>query len=291
MAEIVEVGPRDGLQNEREVLPTQTKVRYIERAVAAGLTRIEAVSFAHPQRVPQMADAEAVLASVPRLPSVSYSGLVLNQRGLDRALACQLDEVNYVLVATDALSQRNQGMSSAESLQVWNGIAAAARQAGTKVTLTIAAAFGCPYTGRVAPERVAALLADAAPADEICLADTIGAGRPPEVSHLTGLVKAHTDVRLRAHFHNTRNTGYANALAALAAGVSALDASTGGIGGCPFAPGATGNIATEDLLYLLGEDPRRVAAIASTGAWIAAELGISAPALLGRAPRYPAVTA
>jgi hydroxymethylglutaryl-CoA lyase len=282
MVEIVEVGPRDGLQNEREVLATEVKVRYIERAVASGLKRIEAVSFVHPGRVPQMADAEAVLASVPRGGGVRYSGLVLNLRGLDRALACSLDEITYVLVATDELSQANQGMTTAQSMRLWEEIAATARAAGKHVTLTIAAAFGCPYSGVVDPARVAALAADAAPPDELCLADTIGAGRPAEVSALFGLLPS--DIPLRAHFHNTRNTGYANAVAAIAAGVQALDASTGGIGGCPFAPGATGNIATEDLSYLLGLPFEHHAA---TGSWIASQLGIPTPALLSRAPHFP----
>jgi hydroxymethylglutaryl-CoA lyase len=287
VVEIVEVGPRDGLQNEKQTLATETKVRYIERAVAAGLKRIEAVSFVHPGRVPQMADAEAVLAAIPRPGDVAYSGLVLNLRGLERALACDLDEITYVVVATDALSQANQGMSTAASLRVWEEIASAARQAGKRVTLTLAAAFGCPYTGLVDPARVAALAAeatDAAPADELCLADTIGAGRPSEVTTLFNLIRQRTPVKLRAHFHNTRNTGYANAVAALAAGVEALDASTGGIGGCPFAPGATGNIATEDLCYLLGRPTQE---IAETGRWIAAQLGITAPSLLSRAPSHP----
>ncbi|BCJ76700.1 hydroxymethylglutaryl-CoA lyase [Catellatospora sp. IY07-71] len=293
--EIVEVGPRDGLQNEKALLPTPVKVDYITRAIAAGLRRIEAVAFAHPARVPQMADAEAVLAAVPRPAGVSYIGLVLNQRGLDRALASAgVHEVNYVLVATDEFSQRNQGMSSALSLGQWAGVATAARAAGLRTTLTVAAAFGCPFTGEVPAERVRMLVeqAMAAPPDEICLADTIGVGVPRQVAELVAAVRSVApDVALRAHFHNTRNTGYANALAALEHGVSALDASIGGIGGCPFAPAATGNIATEDLSYLLdrsgvatGVDTARAA---ETGTWIAERLGVTAPAMLGRAGVFP----
>ncbi|MEV4415798.1 hydroxymethylglutaryl-CoA lyase [Catellatospora sp. NPDC049609] len=293
--EIVEVGPRDGLQNEKALLPTPVKVDYITRALAAGLRRIEAVAFAHPARVPQMADAEAVLAALPRPEGVSYIGLVLNRRGLDRALASAgVHEVNYVLVATDEFSQRNQGMSSALSLGQWADVATAARAAGLRTTLTLAAAFGCPFTGEVPVERVRTLVeqAMAAPPDEICLADTIGVGVPCQVAQLVAAVRATApEVALRAHFHNTRNTGYANAMAALEHGVTALDASTGGIGGCPFAPAATGNIATEDLSYLLdrsgvatGVDTARAA---DTGTWISERLGVTAPAMLGRAGIFP----
>ncbi|MEV6968257.1 hydroxymethylglutaryl-CoA lyase [Hamadaea sp. NPDC051192] len=297
--EIVEVGPRDGLQNERTLLDTATKVAYIERAVRAGIRRVEAVGFAHPARVPQLADAEAVLAALPRHPGVSYSGLVLNLRGLDRALAgAGVDEVNYVLVATDEFSGRNQGMTTAESLRQWESVAAAARAAGLRTAVTIAAAFGCPFTGEVPVSRVRDLVAAAAQAqpDEICLADTIGVGVPVQVAGLvTAAREAAPGVRLRAHFHNTRNTGYANAVAALDNGVTALDASTGGIGGCPFAPAATGNIATEDLAYLLrrsglldGVDER---ALAETGTWITGLLGVATPALLGRTDVFPPVEA
>lgn len=293
--EIVEVGPRDGLQNEQTLLSTEVKVEYITRALAAGVRRIEAVAFAHPARVPQMADAEAVLDAIPRCADVSYIGLVLNRRGLDRALASAgVDEVNYVLVATDEFSQRNQGMTTAASLAQWDEVAAGARAAGLRTTLTVAAAFGCPFTGEVTADHVAGLIAAAQVApDEICLADTIGVGVPRQVAALVAAVReAAPDVALRAHFHNTRNTGYANALAALDHGVTALDASIGGIGGCPFAPAATGNIATEDLAYLLersGIESRvRPGDAAATGTWIAERLGVTAPAMLGRAGNFPA---
>jgi hydroxymethylglutaryl-CoA lyase len=290
--EIVEVGPRDGLQNEKALLPTPVKVTYLRRAIAAGLRRIEATAFVHPARVPQMADAEAVLAAAPRPPGVFYTALVLNVRGMQRAAACDLDEINYVVVASDEFSQRNQGMTTVQSLSQWEQVRAAARDAGMRATLTVAAAFGCPYTGEVSAEHVSRLLTDAAPADEICLADTIGVGVPAQVSALAAAARsAQPQAALRAHFHNTRNTGYANAVAALASGITALDASLGGIGGCPFAPAATGNIATEDLAYLLtrsgldtGVD---VTAAAQTGVWIAEQLGITAPAHLGRAGGFP----
>jgi len=299
--QIVEVGPRDGLQNEKTILETATKVSYIERAIAAGLRRIEAVAFVHPGRVPQMADAEAVLAGVPRRPDVVYIGLVLNARGLDRALASVgrdgergVDEINYVVVATDEFSQRNQCMSTRDSLAQWADVSSRARAVGLRTTLTIAAAFGCPYAGEVSPNAVADLvsIAMAAPPDELCLADTIGVGVPRQVGELVRAVRAVApDTALRAHFHNTRNTGYANALAAADHGVIALDASLGGIGGCPFAPAATGNIATEDLAYALERSGVstgvQVGDAAAAGTWIGEQLGVTVPAQLGRAGGFP----
>ncbi|GAA1584942.1 hydroxymethylglutaryl-CoA lyase [Actinomadura kijaniata] len=292
---IVEVGPRDGLQNEDRILPAEVKIELIERGVAAGITRIEAVSFVHPARVPQMADAEQVMAGVPRPGGVSYIGLVLNRRGLDRALAAAVDEVNAVVVATDTFCVRNQGVTTDAAMDAFEGIAGAAAEAGVRCGITIAAAFGCPFEGQTPPARVAELArrAHAAGAREIALADTIGVGVPGQVRDLTRRVRAAAPgLPLRFHFHNTRNTGYANALAAVAEGVTVLDASTGGFGGCPFAPAATGNIATEDLLYALhreghttGIDPQ---AVAATGAWLGDHLGKPAPALLGRAGPFPA---
>ncbi|MFD3459887.1 hydroxymethylglutaryl-CoA lyase [Nocardia fluminea] len=292
---LLEVAPRDGLQNEPEIVSTDDKVRLIERSVGAGLRRIEAVSFVHPQRVPQMADAEAVMAGVPRAAGVSYAGLIFNDRGLDRALAAGVDEVNVVVVATDTLSHRNQGCSSAEGVVRWLGLARRAAEAGVRRTVTIAAAFGCPFEGEVATSAVLELVRQVAQAgpEEIAFADTIGVGTPDRVRALvTGARALAPDPILRCHFHNTRNTGYANAIAALDAGVQVLDASTGGIGGCPFAPNATGNIATEDLLYMLhrmgirtGIDSR---AVSETGTWLGQVLGRPVPALLGRAGPFPA---
>ncbi|MGI8329342.1 hydroxymethylglutaryl-CoA lyase [Actinomadura scrupuli] len=292
--ELVEVGPRDGLQNEPAILPTADKVALIERSLAAGLRRIEAVAFVHPGRVPQMADAEAVMAAVPRPPGVSYAGLVLNPRGLDRALAAGVDEVNVVVVCTDEFSRRNQGCTVREGLANWAGIAAEARAAGLRTTVTLAAAFGCPFEGEVPAGHVLELVgrvAEAAP-DEIAFADTIGVGVPAQVrTLLDGAAGLAPGVRLRCHFHNTRNTGYANALTALEHGVAALDASTGGFGGCPFAPGATGNIATEDLLYSLDRmgvsTGVRMAEVAGTAAWLGERLHAPVPALLGRAGGFP----
>jgi len=293
--EIVEVAPRDGLQNEAAVLPTADKLELIGRSVAAGARRVEVASFVNPARVPQLADAEDVVAGLPPAEGVTFVGLVLNRRGLERALASGLPEVNYVLFATDEFSRRNQGFDTAGSLAVWAEVAAASRAAGVRATLTVSAAFGCPYTGEVEPARVAGLVEQAAAAgpDEIALGDTIGAGVPTQVRELVAAVRAAAPgVRLRCHFHDTRNTGLANAYAAVLAGVQALDASTGGIGGCPFAPAATGNVPTEDLVWMLermgvstGLDVGRLIA---TSSWLADRLGRPLPALLGRAGVFPA---
>ncbi|WP_433145867.1 hydroxymethylglutaryl-CoA lyase [Actinomadura nitritigenes] len=291
---VLEVGPRDGLQNEARVLAPDDRIAFIARCVDAGARRIEAVSFVNPKRVPQMAGAEEVMAGVPRRDGVSYSGLVLNRRGLDRALDAGVDEVNVVLVASDTFSVRNQGSTMAEMLDAWDGIAAAAHDAGVPAGVTIAVAFGCPFEGETPPERVAEIArrAHAAGAFEIAIADTIGVGVPAQVRDLTARVRAAAPgTPLRFHFHNTRNTGYANALTAVDLGVTTLDASTGGFGGCPFAPAATGNIATEDLLYALHrsgvETGIDMDAVAETGTWLADLLGTPAPALLGRAGGYP----
>lgn len=292
--EIVEVGPRDGLQNEPTVLDTTTKVAIITRLVDAGVRRLEATSFVHPGRVPQMADAEAVMAAVPRRDRVAYSGLVLNRRGLDRAIAAGVDEVNAVVVATDTFNRRNQGVSTEESIAAVERLTALAHAAGVRVSVTVAAAFGCPFEGEVPISRVADVvrrLAVAGP-DELALADTIGVGVPTQVTALLDAVgEVSQGLPLRCHFHNTRNTGYANAVAALQAGVAALDASVGGFGGCPFAPTATGNIATEDLLYAterMGiETGVSLAAVVETAAMVAAALGTAEPALLGRAGPFP----
>ncbi|MFO0453566.1 MAG: hydroxymethylglutaryl-CoA lyase, partial [Pseudomonadota bacterium] len=252
--EIVEVGPRDGLQNEPTLLPTATKVAFIERAVAAGLKRIEVTSFVNPKKVPQMADAEDVLKALQRREGVYYVGLVLNRKGFDRAVAAGCNEIGMAVVASDTFNQRNQGATTDESIAAWLDIAKSAHVAGVRPQVTISAAFGCPFEGEVAAERVveiATRVAEGRPY-EIALADTIGVGVPSQVTDLLGRVReAVPGMRLRCHFHNTRNTGIANAYAAVAAGATALDASIGGIGGCPFAPAATGNIPTEDLLYML----------------------------------------
>ncbi|CAN5878567.1 hydroxymethylglutaryl-CoA lyase [soil metagenome] len=292
--EIVEVGARDGLQNEQTLVDAPTKIALIERMLDAGVRRIEATSFVHPKRVPQMADAEDVMAGVPRDRGASYIGLVLNDRGLDRALDAGVDEANVVVVTTETFSQRNQGLSVDEMLASWERIAGRAQDAGLRTSVTISAAFGCPFEGEVDAQRVADLagrIAASGP-DEIALGDTIGVAVPPQVTDVMARVGEQIgDIGLRCHFHNTRNTGFANVVAALDAGVAALDASVGGIGGCPFAPNATGNIATEDLIYLLDRmgvdhgvslaDTTRVAE------WVGEQLGATVPGLLSRAGPFP----
>jgi (R)-citramalyl-CoA lyase len=247
-----EVGPRDGLQNEQEILPPETRAELVDRLAAAGLRRIEAASFVNPERVPQMARAEEVVSALDRRDGVVYSGLALNERGYDRLGASGLDEVSFAIAATESFSERNAGASVEAALADAERIVERAKGDGLRASVTVSVAFGCPFEGPVDPQRVLAIgerLA-ATQADELVLADTIGVATPTQV---TRLVEAF--VRLGkpvgGHFHNTRNTGYVNAHAALAAGATALDASVGGLGGCPFAPKATGNVATEDLAYLL----------------------------------------
>ncbi|RDI16415.1 hydroxymethylglutaryl-CoA lyase [Rhodococcus sp. AG1013] len=292
--EIVEVSPRDGLQNESVPVSTADKIELIERAVDAGLRRIEATSFVHPKSVPQMADAEAVMAGVPRRSEVSYSGLVLNRRGFDRALAAGVDEVNCVVVASETFSQRNQRMSVADSVRTVQDLVDDARSAGVLVSVTIATAFGCPFEGEVSEATVVELARRTADfgVDEISLADTIGVGVPRQVTRLVaGVAAVAPGVRLRCHFHNTRNTGYANAVAALDAGVTVLDSSIGGIGGCPFAPNATGNIATDDLVYLLERSGvvtgARLPQLIDASNWLGGVLGTPVPGLLVRAGAFP----
>jgi hydroxymethylglutaryl-CoA lyase len=290
---IVEVSPRDGLQDEAVVLPTATKVSLIEQALDAGVERVEAVSFARPDRVPTMADAEAVLAGVARRPGTRLSGLVLNERGLERALVAGVDEINVVVLVSETFSRRNQGLGVDEALLMWSRVAKGAAAAGIGATVTLSAAFGCPYEGWVDRARVremARRVAEGGPI-EIALADTIGCAVPPEVDALVRSVADDTGLPVRVHLHNSRNTGYANALAAIAAGASTLDASIGGIGGCPFAPGATGNIATEDLVHLLDrmDIPTGVNLdkVLATSRWLEGVVGHPVPGQLGRSGPFP----
>ena len=294
--EIVEVGPRDGLQSESRVLPTDAKVEFVRRLVASGLERIEVASFVNPKRVPQMADAEAVLASLSSAGVRGrFIGLVLNRKGFERALAAGCTEVGMAIAASESFSQRNQGCSVDEGLAAWLDIAKLARDAGIRAQLTISTAFGCPFEGEMPAERVVSLAERAAAGtpDEIAVADTIGVAVPTQVSEvIAGLRRAIPATRLRAHFHNTRNTGIANAYAAVQAGVRALDASCGGIGGCPFAPAATGNIPTEDLIYMLhrmgfdtGVD---LAALLDTSRWLQQTLDHAVPGMLVKAGIFPA---
>ncbi|MDV6259738.1 hydroxymethylglutaryl-CoA lyase [Rhodococcoides yunnanense] len=292
--QLVEVGPRDGLQNEKTSLSVDQKIELIARSVTAGVKRIEAVSFVNPKRVPQMAGAEDVMAGIERRHDVSYIGLVLNRRGLERAVAARVNEVNVVVVASEEFSRRNQNCSVAEAVSTARDVVRDAGSAGLATTVTIAAAFGCPFSGEVDPRFVGEILAQFADdrPSEIALADTIGVGVPTQVRVLADMATQQAPgIPQRWHFHNTRNTGYANALTALDTGARALDASIGGFGGCPFAPAATGNIASEDLIYALdrsGVDTGvHQQVLIDAASWLGNALGKEVPALLGRAGGFP----
>lgn len=292
--EIIDVGPRDGLQSQPRLVDTETKLEFIDRLVDAGIRRLEVASFVNPKRVPQMADAAEVVARLPRRAGVRYIGLVLNEKGLERALDSGVEQINCAAVTTDTFCQRNQGRSVDEMQAVIAALARRARAAGRFFGVTIAASFGCPFEGEVAPARVVEIarqLVDFG-VDEIALADTIGVAVPSEVSALVAAVaEVCGETPLRVHFHNTRNTGIANVHAAVAAGVRAVDASCGGVGGCPFAPGATGNVATEDVLYLLhrmgyttGVD---IEGVMATAKWLEGPLEAPMPAMVTRAGLFP----
>jgi hydroxymethylglutaryl-CoA lyase len=291
---IVEVGPRDGLQNEAASVPTPVKLEFIRRALDAGIRRIEVASFVSPRRVPQMADAEAIFAGLKRRADVSYVGLVLNRAGFDRAAAAGCREIGMVVFTTDEFSRRNQGATRAESIHTWRDIASAARAAGIRAQVTISAAFGCPFEGEVPVSRVVDIareVAEAAPF-EIAIADTIGVGVPGQVAEIFGrLAEALPGMALRGHFHNTRNTGLANAYAAVMAGAVVLDSSLGGLGGCPFAPAATGNIPTEDLVYMLGrmgiETGVDLGRAIETARWVEQHVGHPVPGMLAKAGPFP----
>jgi len=249
---LCDVGPRDGLQNDPKILEATVRAELTDRLAAAGLPRVEVVSFVHPARVPQMADAEEVVAALNRRPGTVYAGLVLNDRGYERLAATGLDEMHFAFASTETFNQRNQGASVAASIATAVRLVGRSREDDLRSTVTIGASFGCPFEGAVDPGRITEIvaeLAEAAP-DEIVLADTIGVGTPSRVAALVAAAVP-AGPPIGEHLHNTRNTGYANAIAALEAGASMLDAAIGGIGGCPFAPRATGNIATEDLVYML----------------------------------------
>lgn len=289
---VCEVGPRDGLQNEPDVLAPALRAELVERLVGAGIREIEVASFVDPRRVPQMSGAEEVVAAVTRVPGATYAGLALNERGYERLLATGLDEARFAFGATESFNMRNQGASVEESLESALQIAARAREDGLRSAVTISVAFGCPFEGRVDEERVLRLarrVAETAP-DTIVLADTIGVATPTHVRRLLGRV-AELGVPVGGHFHDTRSTGYANALAALEAGATVLDASIGGLGGCPFAPRATGNIATEDLVYLLHaegvETGIELEALIEVSAWLEGILGRTLEGRVYRAGPFP----
>lgn len=295
--QICEVGPRDGLQNEPDQIDTADKLQLITRMIDAGVRRMEVASFVHPKRVPQMADAEAVIAGLPDRADMSYIGLCLNKRGVLRGLATRegnkrgIDEAGCVIVASDTFGQKNQGQTIDQGISENREMIRFAKAEGLKAQVTISAAFGCPFEGAVPADtviRIASEMAEEEPL-EIALADTIGVGVPAQVEDLFGRLKQilPDNISMRAHFHDTRNTGIANAWAAVRSGVETLDASLGGLGGCPFAPNATGNIATEDLINLLDrsgvEHGLKLRTAINTNQWFAQILNRGLPSLVARA--------
>jgi len=299
--EIVEVSPRDGLQNEKAVVSTADKIALVERLIAIGARRVEVASFVNPRRVPQMADAEAVIAGLPDRRDITYIGLCLNERGVDRAIASRqnargIDEAGCVLVATDRFGIANQGQSVAEGITANRSMIAKARAAGMTAQVTIAASFGCPFEGVVPPARVldlAETMAEAG-AQEIAFADTIGVGVPSQVGELVARAfeRLGREFPLRVHLHDTRGMAPGNAWAAYQAGCRAFDSALGGLGGCPFAPGAAGNVATEELAYLFARSGIDCgidldAALAANG-WFAQIMGRALPSKVGRAGDFKA---
>jgi len=291
---LVEVGPRDGLQNEQASVSTADKIALILRALDAGVTRIETASFVNPKRVPQMADAEAVMAQLPS-DAARYIGLVLNMQGAERALKTNIHELGAVCAASDAFGMRNQGRNAEESLNEAMDIVRLAHEAGRKGHITISVAFGCPFEGEIPEDRILSMAKRAASCEpsEIALADTIGVAVPPDVMRLVhSVAKAIAPIPVRGHFHNTRNTGLANVWAAVEAGAASIDASLGGMGGCPFAPKATGNVPTEDVAYLLEragvETGLDLAKLIAASHWMGEILGRALPGMVSRAGNFPA---
>ena len=292
--EIVDVGPRDGLQNERKTLDSEVRARLCEKLAVAGVPRVESASFVNPKLVPQMAGAEEVLAEITRSSDTSYAGLALNERGYERAVEAGVDEVRYAFPVTETFARRNQNTTVEEATELAVRLTERARLDGVRVSITLSAAFGCPFEGRVEPETVLGIAERVAVSvpDEIVLADTIGVGVPTQVRRLVGSV-ADFEVTAGCHFHDTRNTGMTNAVAAVESGATVLDASVGGTGGCPFAPKATGNIATEDLVYLLhgmgyetGIDLDKLIEVAE---WLSGQLGKELPGRVYRAGNFEPV--
>lgn len=293
--EFLEVGPRDGLQNEKTLISTADKLALIERAIAAGARRMEVTSFVNPKKVPQMADAEDVCAGLPDRSDVTYIGLVLNLRGAERAAATgRINQLGSVAVATDQFGIANQGQSSDESVEAAKAIVAFAKAEGLSAQCTISASFGCPFEGEVSEDRVVAMasrLAEAEPV-EIALADTIGVADPAHVARLVARVRqAINPLPVRVHFHNTRGTGLVNVWAAVSEGASVVDAALGGLGGCPFAPGAAGNVSSEDVVYMLeragvatGMDLSR---LVEASQWLSEVIGRKLPGMVAQAPVFP----
>ena len=293
--QVVEVGPRDGLQNEDRTLAPEIRAELCDKLAAAGIPRVEAASFVNPRRVPQMAGAEEVMAAIDRRPGTSYAGLVLNEKGYERAVEAGVDEVRYAFPVTETFARRNQNTTVADATQLAGRLVERARLDGVRVSITLSAAFGDPFEGRVEPGHVLDIAGNVAVAnpDEIVLADTIGVGVPNQVRKLVeGALAFGTTVG--CHFHDTRNTGIANAAAAVEFGATVLDASVGGTGGCPFAPRATGNIATEDLVYLLHgmghETGIDLDALIEVAEWLAQQLGKELPGQVYKAGNFEPMT-
>ena len=292
--EIVDVSPRDGLQSQPVLLDTSAKLELIQRLVDSGIRRMEAVSFVNPKRVPQMADAELVVKGLPQQDGLRFIGLVLNMRGYERAVATGIDEINCVVVASETFSMRNQGASLDQTMQNVTNICKQAETTNIAKGVTVAAAFGCPFEGEIPQGQVINLVERLADIGykEIALADTIGVASPSDVSRLlTGINRLNLDIKLRCHFHNTRNTAVANTYVAIQEGVRSFDASCGGVGGCPFAPAATGNVATEDLLYMINRMGMRtninINKVIETAKWLEGPLQASAPSMLAKAGVFP----
>jgi (R)-citramalyl-CoA lyase len=289
--EIVDVGPRDGLQNEDETLAPEVRAELCDKLAATGIPRVEAASFVNPRRVPQMAGAEEVMAAIERSPHTSYAGLVLNEKGYERAVEAGVDEVRYAFPVTETFARRNQNTSVEDATALSARLVERARLDGVRVSITLSAAFGDPFEGKVEPGHVLDLAGEVAASipDEIVLADTIGVGVPSQVRNLVEGVATH-GITVGCHFHDTRNTGIANAAAAVESGATVLDASVGGTGGCPFAPRATGNIATEDLIYLLHgmgyETGIDLDALIEVASWLAQQLDKDLPGQLYKAGNF-----
>jgi (R)-citramalyl-CoA lyase len=289
--EIVDVGPRDGLQNEDRTLTPQVRAELCEKLAAAGVPRVEAASFVNPKRVPQMAGAEEVMVAIERSPHTSYAGLVLNEKGYERAIEAGVDEVRYAFPVTETFAKRNQNTTVADATELAARLVERARLDGVRVSITLSAAFGDPFEGKVEPGHVLEVAGEVAAStpDEIVLADTIGVGVPSQVRNLVEGVATH-GITVGCHFHDTRNTGIANAAAAIESGATVLDASVGGTGGCPFAPRATGNIATEDLVYLLHgmgyETGIDLDALIDVASWLARQLDKELPGQVHKAGNF-----
>jgi len=294
--EIVEVGLRDGLQNEKTLLPTDMKMEFIDRLLDAGCKRMEVASFVNPKLVPAMADSDDIMGRVPRDRGASWIGLALNERGLRRAIDMKCDEINYVMVASEGFGVKNQGATPEESAALFERIAPLGIEAGIPLSATISVAFGDPFDGEVDQSAVIGLAERAAKAGavELAFGDTIGVADPWSVQRLIAGLREHlgdNGPRLRMHFHDTRNTAQANIFAAIEAGVDVIDASCGGLGGCPFAPNATGNVATEDVVYMLDragiETGLDLDKLIETTHWVEKHIGRMPPALLAKAGGFP----